>query len=145
MGITKKNHYRGNDFNNQELKDAKSLQLNQDATSSDEAVRKAQAETLSAQAAQDILVEASVNASSSTEPAAKSFLNNGGFFCIDCPLRKSDTAEYHLPIWPMQFSNSCPACTNFFTVLKAVVAAVTAVIGSSMMPLRSQRLCPDII
>ena len=74
MGITKKNHYRGNDFNNQELKDAKSLQLNQDATSSDEAVRKAQAETLSAQAAQDILVEASVNASSSTAFTSQSLV-----------------------------------------------------------------------
>ena len=67
-------------------------------------------------------------------PAANSFLNKGGFFANDCPLRKSDTAVYHFPIWPMQFSNSCPAATNFFTVLNAVVAAVTAVIGSSMLP-----------
>ena len=74
MGITKKNHYRGNDFNNQELKDAKSLQLNQDASASDEAVRKSQAETLSAQAAQDILVEASVNASSSTAFTSQSLV-----------------------------------------------------------------------
>ena len=74
MGITKKNHYRGNDFNNQELKDAKSLQLNQDASGEDEAVRKSQAETLSAQAAQDILVEASVNATSSTAFTSQSLV-----------------------------------------------------------------------
>ena len=30
---------------------------------------------------------------------------------------------YHLPIWPITFSNSCPALTNLFTVLNAVVAA----------------------
>ena len=74
MAITKKNHYRGNDFNNQELKDAKSLQLNQDASSSDEAVRKSQAESISAQAAQDILVEASENASSSTAFTSQSLV-----------------------------------------------------------------------
>ena len=74
MGITKKNHYRGNDFNNQELKDAKSLQLNQDAALSDEAVRKSQAETISDAAAQDILVEATVNASSSTAFTSQSLV-----------------------------------------------------------------------
>ena len=74
MAITKKNHYRGNDFNNQELKDAKSLQLNEDASSSDEAVRKSQAESISAQAAQDILVEASENASSSTAFTSQSLV-----------------------------------------------------------------------
>lgn len=74
MGITKKNHYRGNDFNNQELKDAKSLQLNQDATLEDEAVRKSQAETLSAQAAQAVLVEASINASSTTAFTSQSLV-----------------------------------------------------------------------
>ena len=66
MAITKKNHYRGNDFNNQELKDAKSLQLNQDATLSDEAVRKAQAEAISDAAAQDILVALTQEASNTT-------------------------------------------------------------------------------
>ena len=66
MAINKKPHFRGNDYNNQELKDAKSLQLNQDAVASDEAVRKSQAESISDQAAQDILVESAGSASNST-------------------------------------------------------------------------------
>ena len=74
MGITKKNHYRGNDFNNQELKDAKSLQVNQDAVNSDEVVRKSQSESISAQAAQDILVEASSNSSSTTAFTSQSLV-----------------------------------------------------------------------
>ena len=56
MAINKKPHFRGHDFNNGELKDAKSLQLNQDATNADEAVRKSQSESIASQAAQDILV-----------------------------------------------------------------------------------------
>ena len=66
MALNKKPHYRGNDYNNQELKDAKSLQLNQDATAADEAVRKSQAESIAGQAAQDILVENGANASTTT-------------------------------------------------------------------------------
>ena len=62
MGIKKKPHFRGNDYNNQELKDAKSLQLNEDATNADEAVRKSQAESIADQAAQDILVSLTENA-----------------------------------------------------------------------------------
>ena len=55
-GPNKKPHFRGSDFNNQELKDAKSLQLNQNAANPDEAVRKSQAESIADQAAQDILI-----------------------------------------------------------------------------------------
>lgn len=66
MPITNKGHYRGNDFNNQELKDVKSLQINQDATSNDEAVRKVQAENISAQAAQDVLISLSESATQDT-------------------------------------------------------------------------------
>lgn len=66
MAINKKAHFRGNDFNNQELKDAKSLQLNEDAVNSDEAVRKSQAEAISDQSAQDILVALSQDASNTT-------------------------------------------------------------------------------
>ena len=66
MAINKKLHFRGNDYNNQELKDAKSLQLNQDAVASDEAVRKSQAESIADQAAQDILVSLSGSASNET-------------------------------------------------------------------------------
>tara|TARA_R110002020_G_scaffold403525_1_gene613670 strand:- start:485 stop:3046 length:2562 start_codon:yes stop_codon:yes gene_type:complete len=56
MAINKKPHFRGSDFNNQELKDAKSLQLNQDAVNADEAVRKSQSESIADTAAQDILI-----------------------------------------------------------------------------------------
>ena len=66
MAINKKLHFRGNDYNNQELKDAKSLQLNQDAVASDEAVRKAQAEAIAEQSAQDILISVSANSSQDT-------------------------------------------------------------------------------
>mgnify|MGYP003650980224 CR=1 FL=1 len=66
MALNKKPHFRGNDYNNQELKDAKSLQLNQDAVASDEAVRKSQSEAIADQAAQDILVSLSGNASNAT-------------------------------------------------------------------------------
>ena len=66
MAINKKPHFRGSDFNNQELKDAKSLQLNQDAVNADEAVRKSQTENIADQAAQDILVNSAGNASLTT-------------------------------------------------------------------------------
>jgi hypothetical protein len=56
MAITKRIHRRGGDYGNQELKDLKSLQLNQDAVNADEAVRKSQAEVIADQAAQDILI-----------------------------------------------------------------------------------------
>ena len=66
MPITNKNQYRGLDFNNQVLKDAKSLQLNQDAINQDEAPRLSQVETVSTQAAQDILIQLMSNASNDT-------------------------------------------------------------------------------
>ena len=66
MAITRKQHYRGSDFNNKDLKDAKSLQLNQDAANPDEAVRLSQSESISDQAAQDILVQLVNDASHST-------------------------------------------------------------------------------
>ena len=66
MPITKKQHYRGSDFNNKELKDAKSLQLNQDASSADEAVRLSQSEAIAAQAAQDILISLPSEANNET-------------------------------------------------------------------------------
>ena len=77
MAINKKPHFRGNDYNNQELKDAKSLQLNQDAVASDEAVRKSQAEAIADQAAQDILVSLSGSASNETVFTSASM---AGFF-----------------------------------------------------------------
>ena len=66
MAITRKQHYRGSDFNNKDLKDAKSLQLNQDAANADEAVRLSQSESIADQAAQDILVENGFSASNTT-------------------------------------------------------------------------------
>ena len=66
MPINKKQHYRGSSFNDRELKDAKSLQLNQDAISPDEAVRKSQSETIAEDAAQEILIALSNLASNNT-------------------------------------------------------------------------------
>ena len=66
MGITPLNHYRNSDFNNQEITDVKNIQINEDAQSSDHAVRKSQAESISAQAAQDILVALSQDATNDT-------------------------------------------------------------------------------
>ena len=66
MAITRKQHYRGSEFNNKELKDAKSLQLNQDASNADEAVRKSQAETIADVAVQAKLVSNSANATVDT-------------------------------------------------------------------------------
>ena len=66
MAINKKPHFRGSDFNNQELKDAKSLQLNQDAVNADEAVRKSQSESIADAAAQDILITAPGSATGDT-------------------------------------------------------------------------------
>ena len=77
MAINKKPHFRGNDYNNQELKDAKSLQLNEDAVNADEAVRKSQSESIADQAAQDILVSLTENAtndSAFTSQSVKGFL-----------------------------------------------------------------------
>jgi len=75
MAINKKPHFRGSDFNNQELKDAKSLQLNQDAVNADEAVRKSQSETIAEQAAQDILVTLSQSASGDTAFSSASMVS----------------------------------------------------------------------
>ena len=66
MGITPKNHYRNSDFNNQEITDVKNIQINEDAQSSNHAVRKSQTESISAQAAQDILVALSQDATNDT-------------------------------------------------------------------------------
>ena len=43
--FNKKPHFWGDDFNNQEIKDVKSLQLNQDAVNADEAVLTKQLKT----------------------------------------------------------------------------------------------------
>jgi len=75
MGITSKKHYRGSDFNNKDLKDAKSLQLNQDAINADEAVRKSQSESISAQAVQDKLISDSGNASTDSAFTSSSLVS----------------------------------------------------------------------
>ena len=75
MAITRKQHYRGSDFNNKDLKDAKSLQLNQDAANADEAVRLSQSQSISDQAAQDILVESGASASTTTAFTSSSLVS----------------------------------------------------------------------
>ena len=75
MPVNKKAHFRGSDFNNQELKDAKSLQLNQDAVASDEAVRKSQAEQISADAVQEKLVSNSSHATVDTAFTSQSLVS----------------------------------------------------------------------
>ena len=49
--------YRGQDLKNQDIKNLGSMELNRDAGSAKEAVRKSQADTISAQAAQDIITQ----------------------------------------------------------------------------------------
>ena len=66
MAYQKAQSFKGRDYNNQELTDLQKVQINQDAQNADEAVRKSQAENIADQAAQDILVETSGNASTST-------------------------------------------------------------------------------
>ena len=66
MAITNKGHYRGGDYNNQEIKDLKSLELNQDALNPNEAPRLSQVVSIAEQKAQDILVELTANADSNT-------------------------------------------------------------------------------
>ena len=75
MAITRKQHYRGSEFNDKDLKDAKSLQLNQDAVSSDEAVRKSQAESISADAVQSKLVSDSGSATTDTAFTSQSLVS----------------------------------------------------------------------
>ena len=75
MGITSKKHYRGSDFNNKDLKDAKSLQLNQDALNADEAVRKSQSESIAAQAVQDKLISDSANSSTDSAFTSSSLVS----------------------------------------------------------------------
>ena len=70
------------------------------------------------------------NASSSTEPAAKSFLNNGGFLLYSSDFLISLTALIHLPrSWPMD-SISRPAENPFLIRLNALDAVASAVTGS---------------
>ena len=61
-----KPHFLGSDLNNLPIKDVKELQLNQDAQSADEAVRKSQAEQISADAVQDKIIEQASDASNDT-------------------------------------------------------------------------------
>jgi len=77
----------GHDFNNLDLLDAKSLQLNQDATNADQATRKSQVEQIAALAAQQILVALSANASNDTAFTSASIL---GFLA-----NKQDNMEIH--------------------------------------------------
>ena len=46
MGITKKAHYRGGNYNDQDLLGLGSIQLIRDASNADQAVRKSQAEAI---------------------------------------------------------------------------------------------------
>ena len=66
MAINKKAHYRGGNYNDQDLLGLGSVQLTRDAANADQAVRKSQAESISDQAAQDILVSLSGSASNDT-------------------------------------------------------------------------------
>jgi len=79
MALTRKNHYRGSDFNSKELKEVGSIQILQDAVNSDEAVRKSQSESIAETAAQDILIslsESASNDSAFTSSSMVGFLGN---------------------------------------------------------------------
>ncbi len=77
MPINARKHFRSGDYSNKEILDVKKLELNQDAVSANDAVRKSQVESISDQAAQDIIVsllnEATTNSAFSSL-AVKSFL-----------------------------------------------------------------------
>ena len=75
MGITNKGRFRGDDYNNQEIVDVGSIQLNTDADAADKAVRKSQAETISADAVQSKLVSNSLNASTDTAFTSQSLVS----------------------------------------------------------------------
>ena len=75
MALNKKQHYRGNAFGNKDLTDAKSLQLTEDANSADKAVRKSQAENISAAAVQAKLVSQSANATTDTAFTSQSLVS----------------------------------------------------------------------
>ena len=75
MALNKKQHYRGNAFGNKDLTNAKSLQLTEDATAADKAVRKSQAETISADAVQAKLVSNSAHATVDTAFTSQSLVS----------------------------------------------------------------------
>jgi hypothetical protein len=75
MALNKKQHYRGNAFGNKDLTNAKSLQLTEDATAADKAVRKSQAETISADAVQEKLVSNSAHATVDTAFTSQSLVS----------------------------------------------------------------------
>ncbi len=66
MALTPKQNLRDQDYNGLDLQEVLKIQLLQDASNGDEAVRLSQAQTLSGDAAQDILITDPANASNTT-------------------------------------------------------------------------------
>ena len=79
--------FNGSDHKGQPLENIEKVQLNQDAVNADEAVRKSQAESISDQAAQDILIELSASADSQSAFTSQSIV---GFLAA-----KQDNLEVH--------------------------------------------------
>lgn len=75
MAISKKKFRRGSDFNNLEITNAKSVQVNQDASSSNELVRKSQAESIAQAKAEGNLIDVASNASTTTAFTSQSMVN----------------------------------------------------------------------
>ena len=66
MTLTSKQHRRGGNFNNLDITNVKSLQINQDASAPGEVVRKSQAETIAQAAAEGNLINTTASASETT-------------------------------------------------------------------------------
>jgi len=75
MAISKKKFRRGSDFNNLDITNVKSVQVNQDASSSNELVRKSQAESIAQAKAEGNLVDVTSNASTTTAFTSQSMVN----------------------------------------------------------------------
>ncbi len=75
MAISKKKYRRGGDYNNLEILNVKSIQVNEDASSNSELVRKSQAEAISQAAAEGNLVDLASNASTTTAFTSQAMVN----------------------------------------------------------------------
>jgi len=75
MALTKKQHRRGGNFNNLDITNVKSIQVNQDASNPDELVRKQQAEQIAQSTVEGNLVTSSASASLTTAFTSQSMVS----------------------------------------------------------------------
>lgn len=85
--ITKKKFRRGSDFNNLDITNVKSVQVNQDASAPGELVRKSQAESIAQEKAEGNLIDVTSNASTTTAFTSQSM--------VDILATKQDNMSIH--------------------------------------------------